>query len=358
MSGPEEANLLVRASGQPWQQPSAVGYLNEADLQAMLAEQPSLIPGVSAEASAVREFHTGVGPSDVIIVDTNGQVTVVECKLASNAEIRRKIIGQVLDYAARLWRMPVVDFDAQWRQCSGGDSVLDGLDDEATQALENALDTGTYRLVLAVDSINDDLRRIVEYLNLHTTEGLSVLALELRRASHGGVDILTPRTFGQELARAKTEAAKRQHREPWQIDDVLRRLEEFRPSLRPALESLISSLTKIGCEAVGTAASKPSMIFKLPMPEGGVSWPYAIYTGSKPVVQVNFRWLTAADETAREAFLSVLAADPIALDAEAIRASGYQKRPAVPLAMAAERSVVQQLTEAVSRLLDPSSHVP
>lgn len=85
-------------------------------------EQPSLIPGVGTRAFAAREFHTGVGPSDVIDADADadGSVTVVECKLASNVEIRRKIVGQVLDYAARIWRMPLVDFEARWLQYSGG----------------------------------------------------------------------------------------------------------------------------------------------------------------------------------------------------------------------------------------------
>lgn len=116
MTGHEDdAVLLVRATGEPWQEPAQVGYLGEADMQQMLAEQPSLIPGVSAQAHAAREFHTGVGPSDVVVVDQDGSVTVVECKLASNVEIRRKIVGQVLDYAARVWRMPLADFDSRWR---------------------------------------------------------------------------------------------------------------------------------------------------------------------------------------------------------------------------------------------------
>jgi hypothetical protein len=99
----------------------SAGYINEDDLQRMLADEPSLIPGVSAQAVAVREFASTVGPSDVVIVDVDGTITIVECKLASNAEIRRKIVGQVLDYAARMWKSDIEDFVATWRRSVGSD---------------------------------------------------------------------------------------------------------------------------------------------------------------------------------------------------------------------------------------------
>jgi len=201
--------MLVRSVGESRQAPQQVGYLGEAEMQRMLADQPSLVPGVSAQAAAAQEFQSGVGPSEVVVVDVDGSVTVVECKLASNVEVRRKIVGQVLDYVARLWRMPIADFEARWRACSGGVGVLASLDEQAVADLTTTLEQGFFRLVLAVESINEDLRTIVEFLNAHTTEQVTVLALELRRASHGGFDILTPRTFGGELARAKQEKAQR-----------------------------------------------------------------------------------------------------------------------------------------------------
>jgi len=347
----DDATILVRATGEQWQEPSRVGYLSEADMQQMLAEQPSLIPGVGPHALAAREFSTGVGPSDVVVVDQDGSVTVVECKLASNAEVRRKIVGQVLDYAARLWRMPLTDFDARWKQCSAGSGVLDGLGEQAATDLATALEEGAFRLVLAVDEINEDLRRIVEFLNAHTNEQVTVLAVELRRVSHGGVDILTPRTFGGELARAKQDKAKREQRQPWAVAEVLARLNDLDPAWGSALQRLIVDLTELGCEPFGTSATLPSMIFKLVTPDGQVSWPYAIYTGSTPNVQVNFHWLAKARPVGREAFLEVLSGATLALDAPAIRESGYQKRPPVPLVSLQTEAVHKQLVDAVAALL-------
>jgi len=51
MTGHEDdVVILVRSSGETWQAPAQVGYLSEADMQHMLAEQPSLIPGVGPHA--------------------------------------------------------------------------------------------------------------------------------------------------------------------------------------------------------------------------------------------------------------------------------------------------------------------
>ena len=42
------------------------------------------------------------GYVDLVAVDSDGNITLVECKLASNQEIRRSVIGQIFAYAAGL----------------------------------------------------------------------------------------------------------------------------------------------------------------------------------------------------------------------------------------------------------------
>jgi hypothetical protein len=61
----------------------------------------------------------GSGSTDLLGVDSDGNVYIVECKLASNSEIRRKVIGQVLEYAAFLWNMPYEDFDQLFSRRKG-----------------------------------------------------------------------------------------------------------------------------------------------------------------------------------------------------------------------------------------------
>lgn len=76
---------------------------------------PELIPGASPGARPCREFQSEVGPADIVVVDVMTEGTLVECKLASNPQIRREIVGQMFDYASRLWKMDVDDFAVKLR---------------------------------------------------------------------------------------------------------------------------------------------------------------------------------------------------------------------------------------------------
>ena len=107
--------FLIRTSGGPWREPASTGYENEAALQEILYSNPTLVPGVFGEPVACREFQSDVGPADVVIIDAEGSITLVECKLASNYQIRREIVGQTLDYASRLWQMSIDSFEDRWR---------------------------------------------------------------------------------------------------------------------------------------------------------------------------------------------------------------------------------------------------
>ena len=101
----DDGGILIRRVGgsDAWTAPEATAYTNEAHLQDLLAAAPGRVPGVADEALTVRELGTTAGPIDVCIVGPDGSLTVVECKLASNSERRRMVIGQVIDYAAAIW---------------------------------------------------------------------------------------------------------------------------------------------------------------------------------------------------------------------------------------------------------------
>jgi hypothetical protein len=66
---------------------------------------------------------------------------------------------------------------------------------------------GVIHLCLAVDQIDDDLKRLVEYLYLISNDSISVSALQLAYAKHGDIEILIPSTYGVEIA--QTKASKR-----------------------------------------------------------------------------------------------------------------------------------------------------
>jgi hypothetical protein len=49
-----------------------------------------------------REYRVEVGPIDVLLLSSQGRVAVVETKLATNPELRRRVLAQALDYLTHL----------------------------------------------------------------------------------------------------------------------------------------------------------------------------------------------------------------------------------------------------------------
>lgn len=164
-----------------------------------LAESPELTPGIEDPHVAAREMEIpGAGRADIVIVQADGSVTVVECKLRSNSEIRMAVVGQILAYAAGLLGLSYHGFSDRFERASGLRlaTFFDGgaADFDAFQrAVEDNLATGRLRLATAVDEITDELRQTITYLNEMTKPDVEVLALELGYVSDHGIEILVPK---------------------------------------------------------------------------------------------------------------------------------------------------------------------
>jgi hypothetical protein len=104
MVGPERPAALIRHSGGGWRAPSVTSYSDEQALELLLEQTPDLLPGQDAAlVTVVRQLYVPLtGPVDLFAVSVDGDLTVVECKLKANSEIRRWVVGQVLAYAAGL----------------------------------------------------------------------------------------------------------------------------------------------------------------------------------------------------------------------------------------------------------------
>jgi len=214
--------VLIRKKGQPaqpWRSPEVDTYDDEAALQELLAESPKLL-GLGDDVAVVRELTVpGIGSLDIAAVSSSGAIMLVECKLASNPEIRRSVVGQVFAYAAGLWSLGYNDFDRVFAARAG--KPLDASIAEAAQlgsdwdqdafraSVAANLEAGRFDLVIAVDSITEELKRIVRYLNEHTVSEIRVLALELGYVSDGDVEVLLPTIYGEESATRKQQNSRR-----------------------------------------------------------------------------------------------------------------------------------------------------
>ncbi|WP_422935802.1 hypothetical protein [Sinomonas sp. P47F7] len=200
--------ILIRERGGNWSEP-VMGYASEKKLQDTIYAHPSLVTGLlgpeTAPGIACREFQSGVGPADVVVLDAEGNLTLVECKLASNREVRREVIGQILDYASRIWKMSADEFEQAWNRAGEGSpfEALGDADGRIRAALEANLESARFTIVLAVDGINDDLRRIVEFLNRITVPETGVIVVEFMHASAGTTEVLIPTSFGTDFVETK-----------------------------------------------------------------------------------------------------------------------------------------------------------
>ena len=206
--------VIWRQKGQDWEIASGRRYKDEKHLQEFLTQNPSLIPfeDVSKEILSprvmIREVGLpGSGSSDIVGVDERGGITIIECKLATNPEVKRKVIGQVLEYAAFLWHKPYSALDGfairrlgkplveAIREALNEEECQDWTENTFVEAATRTLDAGEFQLVIAVDAVNNELQRTIEYLAREQSR-LAIYALEIAYFSSEQGEVLVPHLHG------------------------------------------------------------------------------------------------------------------------------------------------------------------
>ena len=204
--------LIRNESGSEWEAVEAQDYKGETELQKLLASSPSLIsieeirPGSSSFVVAIREVGLpGSGSTDIIAINPDGDIALVECKLANNAEIKRKVIGQVLEYGAYLFKMSYEQLSDRIEKrtaTSLADLMRNFVEDtdwdeeSFRENIEQTLSDGSFILVIAVDEMNEELRRTIQFLNQCGNPAFAFTALEMQRYQKGKTEILVPHLYG------------------------------------------------------------------------------------------------------------------------------------------------------------------
>ncbi len=147
--------LIRNRESSDWKPVESAEYREETELQQLLAKSPSLIPidEIRDDASplivAIPEFGLpGSGATDLLAFSADGDMAVIECKLATNSEIKRKVIGQILEYGAYLWEVPYEELDQRIINKNGKSLIelirtklegLEGADDLDEEAFRNSV---------------------------------------------------------------------------------------------------------------------------------------------------------------------------------------------------------------------------
>jgi hypothetical protein len=182
-------------------------YNDEAHLQEIIYRDPKTIPfeDISPESEnrrmiSIKELSLpGSGSTDVVVVDESGEIYIIEVKLTTNDDIRRKVVGQILEYAAYLWKQDFELLDNKVREERGKSlsecfqDVKDWVKEEFEEAVTNNLQEGLFKLVIVVDRVTEQLRRITEFA---MKSGLAIHPVELRYfKDKGGTEVLVPKVF-------------------------------------------------------------------------------------------------------------------------------------------------------------------
>ncbi len=240
-------------------------FATENELQELLAEHPELLDGEQVRPGDPRRWllikrEKGIAESsdtgsrwslDHLIVDQDAVPTLVEVKRGSNSEIRRTIVGQMLEYAANAARTWTGD---ELRQTFEDAAKDDGLDpdeelgrllqvdgepdaDSFWEKVATNLTATRLRLLFVADEIPDTLERIVMFLNAQMPN-IEVLAVEIKQFRGKSTQTLVPHVLGRvSSAPTRRSSGSRQKltRETF-LDDFSNENEEERQAAQRLLD--------------------------------------------------------------------------------------------------------------------------
>jgi hypothetical protein len=217
------AKVYVMNEDGSTQSMTGIRCVNEdLELQRILEMNPDLVPGDQIKPSDPRRWlvvrrempvpDPGTGENrwsiDLFFVDQDAMPTFIECKRYSDTDSRRKVVGQMLEYAANghhYWSTEDMRNYAEQAAEKIGMSLEeelkrlkpDGSDtvDEFFQQVEDNLREGQIRLIFFMEEAPAELKSVVEFLNKQM-ERSQVLIVEARQYEHQGMRIVNPVLFG------------------------------------------------------------------------------------------------------------------------------------------------------------------
>ena len=234
-------------------------FAQENTLQELIAKYPELLAGEQMRPDNPRRFilitrEKGIADKpdagnrwsvDHLLIDQDAVPTLVETKRSSSSEIRRQIVGQMLDYAAHAtgtWSVSEIKetFEASEDDPDGALGELlrsDGEPDTEAfwQDVETNLAAKRLRLLFVADGIPDELARVVEFLNEQMPR-IEVLAVEIKQFKGESRQTLVPSVIGR-LAAKPASRSRRSRQVQQSKEEFLDRFDD--DSAREAAARLI-----------------------------------------------------------------------------------------------------------------------
>lgn len=186
-------------------------FTSEEELHTAIASHPEVLPsedvGLGPLVPLGSELDLGHGPIDLLCADGGGRPVIVEFKRGSENPDVRKVVAQVLDYGASLWRVDYDDLEQKCARCQPSfdgplvDHVRERLElvgetsfdaDAFRRGFEDALDAGDFVFLYVGRDLDARTKRIMTFL----AEGprMKFFAVEVDYFVDEETAVLVPRT--------------------------------------------------------------------------------------------------------------------------------------------------------------------
>lgn len=262
------------------------GYDSEALLQGYLARHHDLLAGDQINGDSPRrwllikpEMRLERWSVDHLFLDQDAVPPIIETKLSTNTEIRRQVVGQMLEYAANAgfyWDSGKLreTFESKPESAQIFLDFLENPDsdsDDFWRDVERNLQAGKVRLVFVSNSIPDELRRIVEFLNEQMSPA-EVIAVEIKQYISGCSNLRTfvPRVIGQTTKAKDHKSAVSRRSGAWDEETFFEELADKVPGAVAPTRSLLKWMNRnLGEITWGRGAKVASFVAYLEHKEPG-----------------------------------------------------------------------------------------
>ena len=227
-------------------------FETEELIQKLIGEHPELLGGDQMRPDDPRrwllirrEMPIEGWAVDHLLLDQDARPTLVEVKRGSNRQIRREIVGQMLDYAATaatVWSERDLRRVFEESQNAPEEVISDLLEDddqdidEFWERVAANLQANRLRLLFVADAIPIELERVVKFLNEQTRDNLEVLAVEVKQYPGRFGDALVSRVIGHVDNSHETRTSRPS------LDEFL---SMFRDDARDAIEAMMASVNQV-----------------------------------------------------------------------------------------------------------------
>jgi hypothetical protein len=191
----QQSNPYLVAGDKVHKLQHLTGIFKEDQLQKFIFSYYQSIPIDEIEPAfgplipVCRELPTNAGPIDAVFINHLGLPTLVECKLWENPEARRKVVGQILDYAKELSQWSYDDLQTAASKAQGVSErslyELISHDDNAVDErdfvdnVSRNLRRGRFLLLIIGDGIRENVEQITDFLQKYAHLNFSLALVEL-----------------------------------------------------------------------------------------------------------------------------------------------------------------------------------